>query len=132
MGDDTHGHIDDRARFTDRDSMVLVREGDPADANYELLRENREIARSFGLRVRELPMPEPLWFDGQRLPASYANFYIANQIVLVPTFNDPHDRVALQVLAEAFPDRRVIGIHCVELVWGLGTLHCMTQQQPAG
>ena len=132
VGDDTHGHIDDLARFTDRDSMVLVSEGDPADANYELLRENREIARSFGLRVRELPMPEPLWFDGQRLPASYANFYIANQIVLVPTFNDPHDRVALQVLAEAFPDRRVIGIHCVELVWGLGTLHCMTQQQPAG
>ena len=132
VGDDTHGHIDDLARFTDRDSMVLVSEDDPADANYELLRENRAIARSFGLRVRELPMPEPLWFDGQRLPASYANFYIANQIVLVPTFNDPHDRVALQVLAEAFADRRVIGIHCVELVWGLGTLHCMTQQQPAG
>ena len=130
-GDDTHGHVDDLARFTDTESMVLVSEADPADANYELLRENRRIAQGFGLRVRELPMPEPLWFDSQRLPASYANFYIANKTVLVPTFNDPHDRLALNVLAEAFPDRRVIGINCVELVWGLGTLHCMTQQQPA-
>ena len=130
-GDDTHGHIDEVARFTDTESMVLVNEEDPAEVNYELLRENRAIARSFGLRVRELPMPEPLWFDAQRLPASYANFYIANQTVLVPTFNDPHDRVALNVLAEAFPDRRITGINCVELVWGLGTLHCMTQQQPA-
>jgi agmatine deiminase len=76
-------------------------------------------------------MPEPLWFEGVRLPASYANFYIANQMVLVPTFNDPRDRIALNVLAECFPDRQVTGIDCVELVWGLGTLHCMTQQQPA-
>ena len=131
VGDDTHGHVDDLARFTDPESLVLVTEDDPADANYEPLRENRRIAQDFGLRVRELPMPEPLWFDSQRLPASYANFYIANKTVLVPTFNDPHDRLALNVLAEAFPDRRIIGINCVELVWGLGTLHCMTQQQPA-
>ena len=130
-GDDTHGHIDDLARFTDRESMVIVSEEEESAPNYEPLRENFEIAREFGLRVRKLPMPEALWFDGQRLPASYANFYIANQVVLAPTFNDPHDRLALNVLAEAFPDRRVIGINCVELVWGLGTLHCMTQQQPA-
>jgi agmatine deiminase len=131
-GDDTHGHIDDLARFTGPDSIVLVQESDPADANYEALRENREIAERMPLRVRTLPMPAPLCFDGQRLPASYANFYIANDLVLMPTFNDANDRVALNVLAECFPDRRVVGINCVELVWGLGTLHCMTQQQPAG
>jgi agmatine deiminase len=130
-GDDTHGHVDDLARFTDADSVVVVSEDDPADANYEPLRENLALLRETGLRVRTLPMPAPLWFDGVRLPASYANFYIANGLVLVPTFNDPQDRVALNTLAECFPERRVIGIHCVELVWGLGTLHCMTQQQPA-
>lgn len=130
-GDDTHGHIDDLARFTARDSIVLVSEDDPADPNYEPLRENLERARSMPLRVRKLPMPKPLWFDGLRLPASYANFYVANQIVLAPTFNDPNDRIALNILAECFPDRQVTGINCVELVWGLGTLHCMTQQQPA-
>lgn len=130
-GDDTHGHIDDLARFTSRDEIVLVQEEDPADENYETLRENLELARYMPVRVRTLPMPAPLWFDGVRLPASYANFYIANETVLVPTFNDPNDRVALNVLAESFPDRRVIGINCVELVWGLGTLHCMTQQHPA-
>jgi agmatine deiminase len=131
-GDDTHGHVDDLARFTSPDSVVIVSEQDPSDANYEPLRENREILRQYPVRVRELPMPAPLWFEGQRLPASYANFYIANRIVLVPVFNDPNDRLALNVLAECFPDRQVIGINCVELVWGLGTLHCMTQQQPAG
>jgi agmatine deiminase len=131
VGDDTHGHIDDLARFTDTESMVIVTENDESDPNFEILRENLEIVRTFGLRVRTLPMPEPLWFDNQRLPASYANFYIANQTVLVPTFNDPNDRLALNVLAEAFPEHRIIGISSVELVWGLGTLHCMTQQQPA-
>jgi agmatine deiminase len=130
-GDDTHGHIDDLARFTGPDSMVLVQESDPADANYEALRENREIAERMPVRVRTLPMPAALCFDGHRLPASYANFYVANELVLMPTFNDANDRVALSVLAECFPDRRVVGINCVELVWGLGTLHCMTQQQPA-
>lgn len=131
-GDDTHGHIDDLARFTDRETVVIVSEGDKGDANYGPLRENREILKRFPVRMRELPMPEPLWFDGVRLPASYANFYIANQMVLVPTFNDPNDRIALTVLAECFPNHQVAGINCVELVWGLGTLHCMTQQQPTG
>lgn len=130
-GDDTHGHIDDLARFTDSESVVIVSEDDPLDPNYHPLLENRELLREFPLRVRTLPMPSPVIFDGQRLPASYANFYIANRTVLVPTFNDPNDRLALNILAECFPDRQVVGINCVELVWGLGTLHCMTQQQPA-
>lgn len=130
-GDDTHGHIDDLARFTGPNSIVMAAEDDPTDANYEPLRENLALLKSQPLQVRTLPMPAPLWFDGQRLPASYANFYIANGIVLAPTFNDANDRIALNTLAECFPDRRVIGINCVELVLGLGTLHCMTQQQPA-
>jgi agmatine deiminase len=129
-GDDTHGHIDDLARFTAADAVVIVSEEDRSDANYEPLRDNWEILRRFPVHARKLPMPAPLYFEGQRLPASYANFYIANQTVLVPTFNDPNDRIALNVLAECFPDRRVVGINCVELIWGLGTLHCMTQQQP--
>jgi agmatine deiminase len=130
-GDDTHGHVDDLARFTDRETIVMVAEEDSTDANYAALRENWEIVKHFPVRARPLPMPAPLYFDGQRLPASYANFYIANRTVLVPTFNDPNDRLALNTLSECFPDRRVVGINCVELVWGLGTLHCMTQQQPA-
>jgi agmatine deiminase len=130
-GDDTHGHVDDLARFTDSETIVMVAEPDSTDANYAALRENWDIVKHFPVRARALPMPAPLYFDGQRLPASYANFYIANRTVLVPTFNDPNDRVALNVLAECFPDRRVAGINCVELVWGLGTLHCMTQQQPS-
>jgi agmatine deiminase len=131
FGDDTHGHIDDLARFTATDSIVIMSEDDPADENHAPLIENLERVKSMPLRVRTLPMPNPLWFDGVRLPASYANFYIANKTVLVPTFNDQHDRIALSTLAECFPDREIIGINCVELVWGLGTLHCMTQQQPA-
>ncbi len=131
-GDDTHGHVDDLARFTDAESIVMVSEEDPADDNYGVLRENWDLVGDWPLRKRKLPMPAPVVFDGVRLPASYANFYIANKTVLVPTFNDPNDRVALNVLAECFPDRKVVGINCVELVWGLGTLHCMTQQQPAG
>jgi agmatine deiminase len=130
-GDDTHGHIDDLARFVGPDTVVLVSEADPSDDNYEPLRENWEILRRHPLLIVKLPMPAPLMFDGQRLPASYANFYIANRQVLVPTFNDPADRVALDTLARLFPDREVVGIHAVDLVWGLGTLHCMTQQQPA-
>ena len=131
-GDDTHGHIDDLARFVDPETVAAVSELDSADPNYEPLRENLSRLKAYGLRVVELPSPEPLFFDGRRLPASYANFYIANKLVLVPTFNDPNDRRALQVLAKLFPDREVTGIHCVDLIWGLGTLHCMTQQQPAG
>ncbi len=130
-GDDTHGHVDDLARFTDAETVVLVAEEDPADANYAPLRENLELMREFSVRVRTLPMPAPLVFDGVRLPASYANFYVANRLVLAPVFNDPNDRIALNILAECFPGRTVVGINCVELVWGLGTLHCMTQQQPA-
>lgn len=129
-GDDTHGHIDDIARFVDVNTVVIARGYDRSDANWEPLEENREILLREGIEVVPLPMPVPVVFDGRRLPASYANFYIANDCVLVPTFNDSLDRVALQILSELFPDRDVIGIHSLELVWGLGTLHCMTQQQP--
>jgi agmatine deiminase len=136
-GDDTHGHVDDLARFANPTTLVTVAEADRGDANYEPLREN--LARLRGMRAEEgrplrietLPMPRPVWFDGQRLPASYANFYIANEIVLAPTFSDPADRIALNTLAGLFPDREVIGIAARDLVLGLGTLHCMTQQQPA-
>ena len=136
-GDDTHGHVDDLARFVDPTTVVIAHESNPADANYAPLRENRErlermtTADGRALRVVPLPMPAPLFFDGIRLPASYANFYIGNTVVLVPTFNDPADRRALDILAELFPDPQVVGIHAVDLVWGLGTLHCMTQQEPA-
>jgi agmatine deiminase len=131
VGDDTHGHVDDIARFVSRDTVVAVSEADRSDANYEPLKENLGILRAAGLRIVKLPMPRPLVFDGRRLPASYANFYIANGLVLVPTFNDPNDRIALATLARVFPDREVTGINCTELIWGLGALHCMTQQQPA-
>lgn len=136
-GDDTHGHVDDLARFVNPRTIVLCRETNPSDANYRPLEENRERLTSMRLEdgsrpaVVPLPMPAPLVFDGVRLPASYANFYIGNAAVIVPTFNDAADRVALGTLAELFTDRPVIGIHAVELVWGLGTLHCLTQQQPA-
>ncbi len=136
-GDDTHGHVDDLARFVDARTIVVAATRDTTDDNYERLRENRDRLRTMTdadgerLRVVELPMPAPLFFDGQRLPASYANFYIANAAVVVPTFNDPNDRRALQILADLFPSRRVVGIHAVDLVLGLGTLHCMTQQEPA-
>ncbi len=137
-GDDTHGHVDDLARFVNPTTVVTVVEPDPADANYEPLQENlarlRETKDQAGqpLRVETLPMPQPVYFEGQRLPASYANFYIANETVLVPTFSDPNDRAALNILAALFPGREVIGIAARDLVLGLGTLHCMTQQQPAG
>jgi len=136
-GDDTHGHVDDLARFVDPSTVVMVVEPDPSDVNHAPLAENRERLRvahdqdGRPLRVVELPMPRPVVFEGHRLPASYANFYIANGLVLVPTFNDPADREALAILAQLFPGREVIGIHSIDLVWGLGTLHCMTQQQPA-
>jgi agmatine deiminase len=136
-GDDTHGHVDDLCRFVGPRTVVLCAESDSRDANYRALRENRE--RLDGMRLEDgsnievvpLPMPAPLCFDRRRVPASYANFYIANGAVLVPTFNDPNDRVALGILAELIKDRPVIGIHAVDLVWGLGTIHCLTQQEPA-
>jgi agmatine deiminase len=136
-GDDTHGHVDDLARFVDPHTVALAVCEDPVDDNYERLRDNRERLRGMTdqddapLRIVELPMPAPLTFDGQRLPASYANFYVGNAVVLVPTFNDPADRRALAILADLFPTRRVVGIHAVDLVLGLGTLHCMTQQEAA-
>jgi agmatine deiminase len=136
-GDDTHGHVDDVCRFVNPGTVVLCREANPVDPNYRPLAENRERLQDMRtesgakLEVVDLPMPAPLSFAGQRLPASYANFYIANSAVLVPTFNDPNDRVALGILSELFSDQPVIGIHAVDLVWGLGTLHCLTQQQPA-
>ena len=132
IGDDTHGHVDDLARFVDRDTVVTILEPDESDANYAILEENLAILKARpDLRTVTLPCPEPVYFDGQRLPASYANFYIANKLVLVPTFMDKHDRIALNTLAELFPDREIVGIPATDLVLGLGTLHCMTQQQPA-
>src|SRR6185437_403184 len=128
-GDDTHGHVDDLCRFVNPRTVALCRETDPHDANYRALEENRERLQGMRLEdgskieVVDLPMPAALSFDGQRLPASYANFYIANRAVLVPTFNDPKDRVALGILAELINDRPIIGIHAGDLVWGLGTLH---------
>jgi len=135
-GDDTHGHVDDLARFVDPRTVVPVLEPRADDPNHEPLEENLRRLQSAvdqdgqPLRVVTLPMPSPVLFNGQRLPASYGNFYIANGLVLVPTFNDPADRVALNTLAQLFPDREVVGIHCLDLVLGLGTLHCLSQQQP--
>src|SRR5262249_33653229 len=131
-GDDTHGHVDDIARFVAPETVVAASETDQSDPNFEPLRENIVLLRDAGLQVMALPMPRPLYFDGQRLPASYVNFYIANGLVLVPTFNDLNDRTALDVLGRVFPGRDVVGINCTELIWGLGALHCMTQQEPAG
>ena len=137
VGDDTHGHIDDICRFVNPTTLVLVKETNSKDANYRPLSENWERIQEVRLengaqpQVVALPMPAPLYFDGDRLPASYANFYISNAAVLVPTFNDPNDRVALGTLAELFTDRPVVGIHAVDLVLGFGTLHCLTQQEPA-
>jgi agmatine deiminase len=135
-GDDTHGHVDDISRFVAPATIVTAIEPDTRDANHEPLAEN--LARLKAARtpagrqytIVQIPLPRPVIFRGQRLPASYANFYIANGLVLVPTFHDRNDRVALNILSEVFPDREVIGIHSVDLIWGLGALHCMTQQQP--
>ena len=137
VGDDTHGHVDDVARFVDAETVVLAVEEDPADENHarsidnvrrlELAARTPEVGR---LRVVTLPYPRPVVMNGERLPASYANFYMANGVVLVPTFNDTNDRIALNTIAELMPSHRVIGIHAVDLVWGLGTLHCLTQQEP--
>lgn len=134
VGDDTHGHVDDIARFVDADTVLLAFEEDPADENHERSEDNLSrlvLCAGEPLRVVKVPYPRPVMMDGVRLPASYANFYIANGCVIVPTFNDPNDRVALNTIAECFPDRSVVGIHAVDLVWGLGTLHCLSQQQPA-
>jgi agmatine deiminase len=137
FGDDTHGHVDDLTRFVAADTVVTVVENNPRDVNHKPLRDNLARLRAARdqagkpLNIVELPMPGPVVFEQRRLPASYANFYIANGIVLVPVFNDPNDRVALHTLAELFPTREIVPIYSGDLVWGLGTMHCMTQQQPA-
>jgi len=136
-GDDTHGHVDDITRFVAENTILTCVEPNTADENHIPLAENLDRLRSARnlqgnpFRILELPMPSPVLFEGQRLPASYANFYIANSLVLVPTFNDPNDRHALNIIASCFPDREIVGIHAVDLVWGLGTLHCLSQQEPA-
>jgi agmatine deiminase len=137
VGDDTHGHIDDICRFTDRKTLVLIKESNRRDINYPPLAENWERIQDLRLEdgskpeVVALPMPAPLHYKDWRLPASYANFYICNACVIVPTFNDSNDRVALGILGELFKDRPVVGIHAVDLVLGFGSLHCLTQQEPA-
>ncbi len=136
-GDDTHGHVDDLSRFVNETTVLTIVEENKSDDNYAHLQENLAILKQSKnqggrqLRVEELPMPAPIYFNGQRLPASYANFYIANKLVLVPVFNDPNDRIALNILAKYFFDREVVGVYCRDLVLGLGTIHCMTQQIPA-
>jgi agmatine deiminase len=136
-GDDTHGHVDDVTRFVAENTILTAFEHNTADENHLPLAENLDRLRSARnlrgkpFKIVELPMPSPVLFEGQRLPASYANFYIANGLVLVPTFNDVNDRHALNIIADCFPTREIVGIHAVDLVWGLGTLHCLSQQEPA-
>lgn len=136
-GDDTHGHVDDLCRFVNPNTMLLVQEENSKDANYFNLKENKERLQDARLQdgskpeIIDLPMPSPVYFREERLPASYANFYISNACVLVPTFNDVNDRKALGIISEVINDRPVIGIHAVDLVWGLGTIHCLTHEQPA-
>ncbi|MEN9324200.1 MAG: hypothetical protein RL699_1980 [Bacteroidota bacterium] len=136
-GDDTHGHIDDLCRFVNEDTIVTVVEDNPHDENYKPLQANLAILQQAKLENGKtpnivcLPMPKRIDFDGIRLPASYANFIILNGCVLVPTFNDIHDAKALQILANCFPDRDVIGISAIDFIWGFGTLHCLSQQIPA-
>jgi agmatine deiminase len=135
-GDDTHGHVDDITRFVARDTIVTMVEPNPNDKNHAPLEENLRRLRTATdqdgkpFRIVEMPMPAPVVFEGRRLPASYGNFYIANGAVLVPVFNDPNDRVALNILAELFPTRDIVPIYSGDLIWGFGALHCMTQQQP--
>jgi agmatine deiminase len=138
-GDDTHGHVDDVARFVSPDTVVIAVEPDPADDNHALSMDNLRRLESAGrdpavgpLKIVQLPFPKPVMMLGERLPASYANFYIANGVAIVPTFNDPNDVIALRILAELFPQREVVGIYARDLVWGLGTLHCLSQQEPLG
>lgn len=137
VGDDTHGHIDDLCRFVNPNTIVTVVEENPQDANYAILQENLVLLRKSRLqdgskpKLVTLPMPHPIPYEGVRLPASYANFLIINKRVLVPTFNDVNDARALAQLAACFPDREVIGIHALDLIWGFGTLHCLSQQVPA-
>ncbi len=138
VGDDTHGHVDDIARFVGPRTVLAASEADPADENHTILKENlrrlKKMTDTSGkaLEVIPLPMPAPVVFKGQRVPASYANFYISNRTVLVPTFDDPNDLKALNIIQQAMPKHSVVPIYCGDLIWGLGAIHCMTQQEPAG
>lgn len=137
IGDDTDGHIDDIARFVNTDTVVTVVEEDKSDENYEVLQKNLKTLKAMRLlngqplRIIELPMPSPVLYEDQRLPASYANFYISNQHVIVPTYRCKNDHKALQILSQAFPQHEVIGIDSVDIIWGLGSFHCLSQQEPA-
>ena len=136
VGDDTHGHVDDFCRFVAPGRVAIAHENISKDANYAALHQNWERLQGFRLEngqkldVIPLPMPSPAYYNGMRLPASYANFYIGNRVVLVPTFNDTRDPMALGILGELFPDRQVVGVHALDLLWGLGGIHCITMQQP--
>ncbi|WP_299780981.1 agmatine/peptidylarginine deiminase [uncultured Formosa sp.] len=137
VGDDTHGHIDDLCRFVNEDTIITVLEDNPEDSNYKALQDNLKRLQESKLetgkspKIVTLPMPKPLFFDGLQIPASYANFLILNKTVLVPTFNDSNDYVALNVIADCFPNREVIGMSAIDLIWGFGTLHCLSQQIPS-
>ena len=137
VGDDTHGHVDDITRFVNETTILTCRESDTKEENYKLLEDNYERLQSAVLEngakpeIVSLPMPKPIVFDGLRVPASYANFYIANSTVIVPTFNDVNDRIALGIIADLFPTRKVCGVSAVDLIWGLGTLHCLSHELPA-
>ncbi len=137
IGDDTHGHVDDLTRFVGKETVVTMVEPNSKDANHAPLLANLrrlQTARDQNgrqLTIVELPMPQPVVFEGRRLPASYANFYIANGVVLAPVFNRPNDRIALNTLAQLFPTREIVPIYSGDFIWGLGAMHCMTQQQPA-
>jgi len=137
VGDDTDGHVDDISRFVDPNTIVTVVEEDPADENYATLQENLKLLRTFkdlngrAFQIVTIPMPGNIQYEGQRLPASYANFYIANKIVLVPTYRANNDRRALEILQSVFPANRVVGVDSTELIWGLGSFHCISQQEPA-
>jgi len=137
VGDDTHGHVDDICRFVNKDTVVIAHEKNSSDENYKSLNENRErlknitIQNGERLNIVDLPMPSKIIYKGERLPASYLNFYVSNYAVLVPTFDDSNDGIALGILSELFNDRKVIGIYCGDLIWGLGAIHCLTKEQPA-
>jgi agmatine deiminase len=137
VGDDTDGHIDDTVRFVNEDTVLTVIETNRSDENYSLLQHNLKQLKAMRLssgkqlNIVEIPMPEPLSYEGQRLPCSYANFYIANQSVIVPVFNSKNDDKALQLIEECFPGRQVIGIDSTDIIWGLGSFHCLSQQEPA-
>ena len=134
MGDDTHGHIDDLARFVSENKIFLAYESNKKDLNYKTLRNNFKIIKKLNiskkLKVIKMPMPKAKYIEGTRVPASYLNFYIANKIVLVPTYNDENDKFALKIFKKHFKNRKIIPIDCSTLIWGLGAIHCMTQQEP--